>query len=75
MATTIVHRRVRIVTLEADEIVGEHCVAGDIALVPDGGKWWTQFVAEDGSVEGYDEPYDDHNHALWAAKAAAEMGF
>lgn len=75
MATSITHRGVRIVTLTPGEAVGEHCRVGDIALVPEGTAWWTQFVGEDGSVENYDEPYPDYNHALWAAKAAAEMGF
>ena len=75
MSSFITHRRVRIVTLEPGENILEKCCAGDIALAPDGDKWWTHFVGENGKVDSYDEPYDSYNKALWAAKAAAEMGF
>jgi hypothetical protein len=29
-------------------------------------------VADDGTVDGYDQPYPSHQEALWSAKAAAE---
>jgi hypothetical protein len=74
MPTIIVHRGVRIVTLDAGESIAEHCRSGDIALAPDGPNWWTHFVGDNGTVDSYDEPYDSYNKSLWAAKAAAEMG-
>ena len=74
MPTSIVHRRVRIVTLAEHEKIAEVCRAGDIALVPEGTRWWTHFVGEDGAVDSYDAPFDTYNKALWTAKAAAEMG-
>lgn len=73
MPTVITHRRINIVTLEQGETVAAHCAPGDIAIVQDGAGWWTQFVGEDGEVEGYDEPFDSYNKALWTAKAAAEF--
>ncbi|QYF93413.1 hypothetical protein KY495_22550 [Massilia sp. PAMC28688] len=74
MATTLRHRRVNIVFLEAGEAIESVCGPGDIAIcaAPDG--WWTSFVAEDGSIDSYDMPYGSYNEALWAAKAAAEFG-
>lgn len=73
MPATIKHRNIRIVTLEAGETIEEQCRAGDIALVQTDEGWWTNFVGEDGEVEGYDAPFDSFNKALWAAKAAAEF--
>jgi hypothetical protein len=73
MATTIRHRRTNIVTLDDGESVTQCCKPGDIALVHDDAGWWTQFVSEDGEVEGYDAPFDSYNKALWTAKAAAEF--
>ena len=74
MATVQVHRKVRIVLLDADEDLEGHCRPGDIAIraAPDG--WWTSFIAADGSVDSYDQPYPSRQEALWAAKAAAEFG-
>lgn len=73
MPTVIQHRRINIVTLEPGESVADHCRAGDIALVQDDAGWWTQFVGDDGAIDGYDEPFDSYNKALWSAKAAAEF--
>lgn len=73
MATTIVHRGVRIVTLEQGENTPDHCRAGDIAISGLDTEWWVYFINEDGSVDGYDEPFGSHNKALWTAKAAAEF--
>lgn len=73
MSSVIKHRRINIVTLEHGETVAEHCRAGDIALVQDEAGWWTQFVGENGEVEGYDAPFESYNKALWTAKAAAEF--
>jgi len=73
MPTVITHRRINIVTLGPGETIAAHCHAGDIALVQDNDGWWTQFVGEDGQVDGYDEPFDSYNKALWTAKAAAEF--
>jgi hypothetical protein len=30
------------------------------------------FVADDKSVDSYEDPFDSHTEALWSAKAAAE---
>lgn len=73
MPTVITHRRINIVTLEPGETVAAHCQAGDIAIVQDQAGWWTQFVGEGGQVDGYDEPFESYNKALWTAKAAAEF--
>ena len=73
MPTTIVHRRINIVTLAHGESMSAYCKPDDIALVPDGNNWWVHFIGEDGSSETYDAPYESYNHALWAAKAAAEF--
>jgi hypothetical protein len=73
MPSIITHRRVNIVTLNDDEMIAQHCQAGDIALVRDGNGWWTHFIGDDGQVDSYDAPFDSYNEALWAAKAAAEF--
>jgi hypothetical protein len=75
MATVVIHRKVNIVLLEAGEEIAAHCAPGDIAIVtaPDG--WWNHFLLADGTVNGYDRPYNSYKEALWAAKAAAEFGF
>jgi hypothetical protein len=73
MATAIRHRNTNIVTLEAGEVIAEQCRPGDIALVQDDEGWWTNFVGENGEVDGYDAPFDSYNKALWTAKAAAEF--
>ena len=72
MPTTITHRGTRIVTLEAGEEPGTHCRPNDIAIGEVEGGWTLWFVAEDGSIEGYDEPYPSQKEAMWSAKAAAE---
>jgi len=73
MPTTIVHRRINIVTLGPEESIAAHCAPDDIALVQEGSGWWVHFVGEDGTSDTYDEPFDSYNKALWAAKAAAEF--
>ncbi|HJV75708.1 MAG TPA: hypothetical protein VJ654_15895 [Noviherbaspirillum sp.] len=73
ISSVITHRGTKIVTLEHGEAVAEHCRAGDIALVQDKEGWWTQFVGENGQIEGYDTPFESYNKALWTAKAAAEF--
>ncbi|WP_279222906.1 hypothetical protein [Stutzerimonas kunmingensis] len=72
MATTITHRRTRIVTLDAHEDPATHCKPGDIAIKEEAGGWGLWFVDEDGNVDGYGEPYPSHKEATWSAKAAAE---
>ncbi|QGZ42798.1 hypothetical protein [Pseudoduganella flava] len=72
MSTTITHRGTRIVTLDATEEPATQCKPGDIAIQPVDGGWALWFVAADGSIDGYDEPYPSHQEALWSAKAAAE---
>ncbi|MDB5765133.1 MAG: hypothetical protein JWQ21_4128 [Herminiimonas sp.] len=73
MSTLVRHRSTNIVTLAPGEIISDHCSAGDIALVQDGNGWWTHFIGENGEIDSYDAPFDAHNKALWAAKAAAEF--
>lgn len=73
MANTILHRNVRIVTLESGEDMAAHCAPGDIVLVPDGDAWWTHFIDETGEIDCYDEPFSSYGKALGAAKAAAEF--
>ena len=73
MSTVVKHRKINIVTLEADEKILDKCGPGDIAIVKNSDGWWTNFVGEDGAIEGYDMPFETYNKALWAAKAAAEF--
>jgi hypothetical protein len=73
MSTTIKHRKVTIVTLDAGETIADHCRAGNIAIVQESDGWWTHFVGENGASESYDVAFDSYNQALWAAKAAAEF--
>jgi len=73
MATTIVHRGIRIVTLTEDEVILDHCRADDIAIVKDGAGWWTYFVGDDGEISGYEASFESYSQALWTAKAAAEF--
>lgn len=73
MSTTIQHRAINIVTLQPGESIEAQCGPGDIAIVQDEAGWWTNFVGENGKVDGYDEPFDSYNKALWTAKAAAEF--
>ena len=74
MAEVVIHRNVRIVVLDPDEQLTACCKPGDIAIrtAPDG--WWTSFIAADGSVDSYDQPYPSRAAAVGAAKAAAEFG-
>ena len=72
MSTTIQHRTINIVTLQPGETINAECPPGDIAIVQDNDGWWTNFVGENGEVDGYDAPFDSYNKALWTAKAAAE---
>lgn len=74
MASIIRHRNVNIVVLDAGESIEGHCGPGDIAICAAADGWWNSFVAVDGSVDSYDQPYPTYQHALWAAKAAAEFG-
>ncbi|WP_229487584.1 hypothetical protein [Pseudoduganella lutea] len=45
---------------------------GDIAIQQVEGGWTLWFIGDDGSIEGYDEPYPSQKEAMWSAKAAAE---
>lgn len=74
MAQTIVHRKINIVLLAAGEAVAPHCRPGDIAVEAAADGWHVHFLAADGSLDSYDQPYASANEALWAAKAAAEFG-
>jgi hypothetical protein len=74
VATTIRHRKVNIVVLEAGETIAAHCGPGDIAICTASDGWWTSFIDRDGVVDSYDIPYRTYNEAVWAAKAAAEYG-
>jgi hypothetical protein len=73
MATIITHRNIRIVTLEPDDTITEHCGPGDIALEKKDDGWWNHFIGDNGEVDTYDAPFNTYNEALWAAKAAAEF--
>lgn len=73
MATSILHRRTRIVTLAAEDSITSVCQPEDIALVQQGADWWVHFVDSDRGSETYDAPFPSYNEALWAAKAAAEF--
>ncbi|MES2901273.1 MAG: hypothetical protein V4723_16195 [Pseudomonadota bacterium] len=75
MSTSIKHRRVTIVVLAPGEQASLCCGPGDIAICSQPDGWWTRFIAEDGSIDSYDQPYPTYLQALWAAKAAAEFGF
>ena len=72
-STTIIHRGITIATLTANEQVEGRCAPGHMAIREQADGWWLYFVDQDGSVSGYDTPYPSHQHALWAAKAAAEF--
>ena len=72
MPGLIKHRGVRIVTLEAGDTVERHGRPGDIMIEERGDGWYLHFIADDGSADSYEDPYDSYNKALWAAKAAAE---
>jgi hypothetical protein len=74
MVTVVKHRKVNIVVLAEHEQLGEHCKAGDIAILSDGQGWWVKFVGDDGHVDCYGEPFPSYNEALWSSKAAAEFG-
>ena len=74
MTTVIVHRKVNIVVLAADETIDACCKLGDIAIVAHTDGWWNNFIDRSGAVHGYDRPYASYDEALWAAKAAAEYG-
>ncbi|MBI3230717.1 MAG: hypothetical protein HYZ45_11230 [Burkholderiales bacterium] len=74
MATLITHRKVKIFVLAPGEDVAANTCASAIALVPEGDNWWTKFIAADGEITSYDQPYPSYKQALWAAKAAAEFG-
>jgi len=73
MANDILHRRTRIVTLDAADSIATHCRPDDIALLQDDQGWWVHFIADDGASDTYDAPFKTYNEALWAAKAAAEF--
>lgn len=73
MATTIVHRGIRIVTLAEGEDIIDRCRTDDIAIVGDAGGWWIYFVGGDGEIAGYETPFESHDKALRTAKAAAEF--
>ena len=73
MSSFIHHRNIRIVTLDDGESIAEHCMPGDIVIVPDGDHWWTHFIDEAGEIDCYDAPFDSYGKALGAAKSAAEF--
>ncbi len=73
MAGLIKHRGVRILTLEPGDPVMQHARPGDIAIEEKNGGWYLHFIAEDGSIDSYEDPFDSHTKALWSAKAAAEF--
>ena len=73
MARVITHHGVKIVTLEAGDVLQSCCGPGDIVLEEDAAGWWTRFVDEAGTVESYDAAFGSYNKALWTAKAAAEF--
>ncbi len=73
MATHITHRGIKIVTLEKNEKILEHCAIDDIALIEDDAGWWIFFVDEDDKIEGYEAPFESYEKAVWTAKAAAEF--
>lgn len=75
MVQVIQHRKVNLVHLDDGEAIADHCGPGDIAIVSAADGWHLHFIAGDGSIESYDQPYASRNEALWAAKAAAEYGF
>jgi hypothetical protein len=74
MPTLLRHRKLTIVVLAEGERLIDFAKPLQIVIVPEHDKWWTHFVASDGSVDSYDVPFPTYNQALWAAKAAAEFG-
>jgi hypothetical protein len=74
MPNIVKHRKVNIVVLGENESISTHCRPGDIAICVTQSGWWNSFVARDGSIDSYDQPYASYLEALWAAKAAAEFG-
>ena len=73
MPGLIKHRGVRIVTLEAGDTVADHARPGDIMIEQMGDGWYVHFIADDGAVDSYEDPFDSQTKALWSAKAAAEF--
>ena len=74
VATVIVHRKIRIVLLAAGEAIADHCRPGDIAIVSESDGFRAHFLAADGSIDAWEQPYASEREALWSAKAAAEFG-
>lgn len=74
VATVIVHRKIRIVLLAAGEAIADHCRPGDIAIVSESDGFRAHFLAADGSIDAWEQPYASELEALWSAKAAAEFG-
>ena len=72
MPGLIKHRGVRIVTLEPGDTVAGHARPGDIMIEQRTDGWYLHFIADDGSVDSYEDPFDSQTKALWSAKAAAE---
>lgn len=73
MPGLIKHRGMRIVTLEAGDTVAVHARPGDIMIEQRDDGWHLHFIADDGAVDSYEDPFDSHIKALWSAKAAAEF--
>jgi hypothetical protein len=69
----IKHRGVRIVTLAPGDLVTQHGRPGDIVIEQKDDGWYLHFIADDGSIGGYEDSFDTHTKALWSAKAAAEF--
>jgi len=72
MPNLLTHRGVRIVSLEPGDTVERHGRPEDILIEQRDDGWYLHFIADDGSIESYEDPYDSYNKALWSAKAAAE---
>lgn len=72
MPGLIKHRGVRIVTLEPGDTVTGYARPGDIMIEQRDDGWHLHFIADDGSIDSYEDPFDSHTKALWSAKAAAE---
>jgi len=74
MPTIITHRKVKIIVLATGEDFNTHALPSCIVLEEDEHGWWTKFVDAQGRIDCYDQAYSTYQHALWAAKAAAEFG-
>lgn len=74
MPTIIVHRKINLVILAANETWQASDHPHSILIETDSALWHLHFVDTNGQLTSYEQPYTSHNAALWAAKAAAEFG-